>query len=435
MACVLGLYLAFAAVTPAFARDPVAFLVAQPYEDATSIDLASNAVSFTPIGWQIGEFAFSPDGRTAYAATGEGIKAINVETKQVEGETIGHEGWIQHIVVTPDGSKAFADEQNDQRIFAIELGGRREDKALWLDEVGGLETLAIAPDGSTVFVMDSRLHGVIPVDVATNAASSPIVVAAGEETLAGMAMSPDGRTLYVADRSSATIVPVNLATRSATAPIHLGNWSISAIAVSPDGKTAYVTGREAGEAPVQIPGVLPVDLSTGAVGAPIVVGMGPSEEPNSIALTPDGRMAYVTSYESASVTPINLRTQTVEPAITVGNYPTAIAIAPAPSTGASGPVPATSGPAAGSTGPTGAMRPAPAIRASGCVVPRLARIALPAIRKRLRRSHCRLGRIRYRHSDRSNGKLVSQSVRAGRHLAANARIDVALSLGPRHGRP
>jgi YVTN family beta-propeller protein len=433
MACALGLCLALANATPALAHDPVAFLVAQPYEDATSIDLATNAVSHTPIGWQIGEFAFSPDGRTAYAATGEGIKAINVETKQLEGETIGHEGWIQHIVVTPDGSMAFADEEKSQRIFAIELGGQREDKQIWLDEVGGVEALAIAPDGSTVFVMDSRLHGVISVDVATHAASAPIVVAAGEETLAAMAMSPDGHTLYVADRSSATIVPVDVATRSAAAPIHLGDWAITAIAVSPDGETAYVTGK-AYDAPVQIPGVVPVDLSTGAVGAPIAIGTEPSEEPNSIALTPDGRMAYVTSYETGSVTPINLTTRTAETAIAVGGYPTAIAIDPAPSASASGPAPASSSPVAGATGPAGAVPSVPTIPAIECVVPRLARIALPTIRKRLRRSHCRLGRIRYRHSARRSGELVSQSVRPGRRLAVNARIGVVLSTGPNHQR-
>jgi DNA-binding beta-propeller fold protein YncE len=394
-------------------------LRAQPYEDATAIDLATGAFSYTPLfGGHVSEFAFSPDGRTAYAATGEGIKAINVETKQVEGESIGHEGWIKHIVVTPDGKHAFVDLDEESRIFDVELTGRHEDQEISLGEQG-LGALAITPDGRTVFVVNSKLHAVIPVEVATHVVGAPIVVDAGEEKLGAMAMSPDGRTLYVTNTSSASIVPVDVATRSAGAPMRLSDWAITAIAVSPDGRTAYVTGR-AYDSPVQTPGVLPVDLASGTAGALIAVGAEPSKQPNSIALTPDGRMAYVTSYEAAIVTPIDLTAGRAQPAIPVGNYPSAIAIdaAAAPATTPGAPAP---------SGPT-PLRPV--ARAVHCMVPHLARIALPSIRKRLHRNHCRLGRVRYRHSRRRKGRLVSQGARPGQHLPANAKVRVVISRGP-----
>jgi YVTN family beta-propeller protein len=416
----LGSSLVVFCAAPAAARDPVAFFDAQPYEGASSIDLSTGALSYTYVGQDIGDFAFSPDGRIAYAAFGGGIKAINVETRAVEGETIGFEGWVKYIVVTPDGTKAFVAEEKAQRIFVVELGGRHEDKQISLDEVGGIEALAITPDGRTVFVMDSRLHGVIPVDVATDVAGPPIAVASGEETLAGMTMSPDGRTLFVV-RNPGTIVPVDVASRSAGAPIRLSEWGITAIAVSPDGKTAYAAGR-AYNAPIQTPGVVPVDLTSGAAGAPIPVGTGPSQQPNSIALSADGRTAYVTGYESASLTPIDLATRTAEPAIAVGNYPSAIAVDPMPSA-AVAPV--------ASPSPAAPTRSKSGQGAVHCVVPRLGRISLASIRKRLHRNHCRLARVRYRHSRRRKGRLVSQSVRAGRRLANNAKIGVVLSRGPR----
>jgi YVTN family beta-propeller protein len=410
-------------VAPAEARDPVAFFAAQPYEGASSLDLSTHALSTTYIGQDVGDFAFSPDGRTAYVAFGGGIKAINVETRAVEGETIGYEGWVKYLVVTPDGTKAFAAEEKSQRVFVVELGGRHEDKQIWLDEVGGIEGLAITPDGRTVFVMDSRLHGVIPVDVATDAAGPPIAVASGEETLAGMAMSPDGRTLYVV-RNPGTIVPVDVAGRSAGAPIRLAEWGITALAISSDGKTAYATGR-AYNAPIQTPGVVPVDLGSGAAGATIPVGTGPSQQPNSIALTPDGQTAYVTSYESASVTPIDLATRTAEPAIAVANYPSAIAIDPLPAA----PPPVLAPP------PSTPAQPKRGRGTVHCVVPHLARISLPSIRKRLHRNHCRLAWVRYRPNRRRKGRLVSQSVRAGRRLPGNAKIGVVLSRGTTQQRP
>lgn len=421
-ALLLGASMIALCAAPAGARDPIAFFAAQPYEGASSLDLSTNALAETYVGQYVGEFAFSPDGRTAYVAFGGGIKAINVETRAVEGETIGYEGWVKHIVVTPDGTKAFAAEEKSQRIFAVELGGRREDKQIWLDEVGGVEALAISPDGRTVFVMDSRLHGVIPVDVATDAAGPPIVVSSGEETLAGMAMAPDGRTLYVVRRPG-TVVPVDLASRSAGAPIRVPGWGISAIAISTDGRTAYVTGR-AYTAPMQTPGVVPVDLGSGTAGATIAVGTGPSQEPNSIALTPDGRTAYVTGYESASITPIDLTARTAGAAIAVANYPSAIAIDPSPPAAAPVLAPAPSAPA----------QARPGAHAVHCVVPHLTRISLASIRRRLHRNHCRLAWVHFRHSRRRKGRLVSQTVRAGRRLPAEAKIGVVLSGGAAHQR-
>lgn len=411
-AALLGVVTIGVSAMPAQALDPTAFLVTQPYEGVTAIDLSTNAVTKTPLfGEKIGEFAFSPDGRTAYVAYGGGIRAINAESKQLEGESIGSEGWVKHIVVTPDGTKAFVAEDQSERISVVELTGRHEAKAINLNEQG-LETLAITPDGRTVFAMNSKLHGVIPVDVATDAAGSPIVTGTGEEKLTGLAMSPDGRTLYVGQRGSIAVIDV--ASRSVRATIRVP-WTIEAFALSPDGSVAYVAGSSFQTQ--EIEGVVPVDLANGTLGAWTPAG----KDPNSIAVTPDGRMAYVTNYNSASVTPINLITHAAGPEIPVGNYPSAIAIDATPATVAPSPVVGQSSP-----GPTPVK---PIIHVLHCVVPHLGRTALPTIRKRLRRNHCRLGRVRYRHSRRRRGHDISQTARPGRRLPGGAKIGVVLSRG------
>ena len=75
----------------------------------------------------------------------------------------------------------------------------------------------------------------------------------------------------------------------------------------------------------------PIDIATNTAGTPIPVGSGP----DAIAITPDGKTAYVvdggaisnTNF-NGSVTPIDTATNTAGPAIQVGLGPDAIAITP-----------------------------------------------------------------------------------------------------------
>jgi DNA-binding beta-propeller fold protein YncE len=74
---------------------------------------------------------------------------------------------------------------------------------------------------------------------------------------------------------------------------------VGAIAITPDGKAAYVTGAGA---------VTPINLVTNTAGQPIQIGTESSEM--AIAITPDGKTAYVTNSATDTVTPVNLATST-----------------------------------------------------------------------------------------------------------------------------
>jgi YVTN family beta-propeller protein len=75
--------------------------------------------------------------------------------------------------------------------------------------------------------------------------------------------------------------------------------------------------------------VIPIDTATNTAGTPIPIGTGPpGGGPATIAITPDGKTAYVLNYLSATVTPISTRTNTTGPTIPVGTYPHVIAITP-----------------------------------------------------------------------------------------------------------
>ena len=90
-----------------------------------------------------------------------------------------------------------------------------------------------------------------------------------------------------------------------------------AVAITPDGKTAYVTNRDSNS-------VTPIDTATNTAGTAIAVG----SEPLGVAITPDGKTAYVTNTNSGSVMPIDTATNTASTAITVGSNPAAVAITP-----------------------------------------------------------------------------------------------------------
>jgi len=168
-----------------------------------------------------------------------------------------------------------------------------------------------------------------PIDLGANVAG-PVVATGGSGGL-GVAIAPDARTAYVvnANQSGLTgqITPVDLTSSPpvAEATIDIPDSPGNFIAITPDGRKAYMTDPRDGK-------VFPIDLtsSPATVGAAIVVG----GNPEGIAFSPDGSRAYVamnahTPGGTAEVLPITVATDAVGMAITgLGPHPYAIAVTP-----------------------------------------------------------------------------------------------------------
>jgi YVTN family beta-propeller protein len=100
-------------------------------------------------------------------------------------------------------------------------------------------------------------------------------------------------------------------------PIVVGN-SPGSVAINPEGTMAYITVNSNNS-------VVLIDIATNTViGSPIPVG----SNPQGIAVSPDGTMAYVANYGSNTVTPIDLSTipPTAGASIPVGLNPLYITI-------------------------------------------------------------------------------------------------------------
>jgi hypothetical protein len=111
--------------------------------------------------------------------------------------------------------------------------------------------------------------------------------------------------VYVSIGRGSTVTPIATSTNTAGEPIEVGGGPGSGrgpglIAITPDGKAAYVVI-------VGHPGAaVPIATATNTPGPPIEIG----NHPDGIVITPDGKTVYVANVNSGTVTPIVTATNT-----------------------------------------------------------------------------------------------------------------------------
>ena len=148
---------------------------------------------------------------------------------------------------------------------------------------------------------------------------------------------PPGLVAYIADtydQHQGFVMPVCLSTGALGPKIPVGGQPFT-IVVAPDQKTAYVA-NSGWSGPKTQTTVTPIDLATGRALPDIEAGVGPM----GIAITPDGNMAYVADMgtfalqnpnamvDAFTVTPIRLSDHTPLKPIVVGPGVGAVTITP-----------------------------------------------------------------------------------------------------------
>jgi DNA-binding beta-propeller fold protein YncE len=141
----------------------------------------------------------------------------------------------------------------------------------------------------------------------------------------GVGVAPNGKEAYVIavgsdeEGSPGRLIPISTVTNRVGKAISVGTDPQS-ITFNSNGRFAYVVdGFDAATTPTSAPGTItPVNLSEGVAGKPIRVGTNPA----SMAISPDGRVAYVANSNAVTgkpttITPIDLETNTPERAIPV----------------------------------------------------------------------------------------------------------------------
>jgi DNA-binding beta-propeller fold protein YncE len=284
------------------------------------------------------------------AETGTAYVALNNENKVVPislatntagtpikvPDPLADPPFITSAAVTPNGRTVYEvgeDVGNGTPVTPIDTATNTAGPAINVGDVGGIpQDFVLAPDGKTAYVTGGV--GLFRIDTATGTASK--VTDCSPYGCGHMALTPDGAFLYVIDQGSLqgprTVTVIRTATNTVltriTLPVPDSGINIPLnIAITPDGKTAYVVDGTYNTQP-GASSVVPINVATNTPLAPIKI-QAPGDTAGGIVIAPDGQTAYLLNWPGdqssppyrAAITPIDIATNHAEPAINLPASP------------------------------------------------------------------------------------------------------------------
>ena len=176
------------------------------------------------------------------------------------------------------------------------------------------------------YITNAFAPSVSVIDTATNHIAATIAFPPGSTPIAA-AITPDSRKVYVTSLDDFTTCGANdgvFVINAASNTIEAGPLAVecepTAIAITPDGKFAYVASQLSDTISV-------IDTATDAVSTTITLPSG--EGVVDVAISPDGQRVYAAVLAGNSVLVIDTSTNTVlDTAIDVGFSPAGIAVSP-----------------------------------------------------------------------------------------------------------
>jgi YVTN family beta-propeller protein len=190
--------------------------------------------------------------------------------------------------------------------------------------------IALTPDGKRAYItiLGSSGRAVSVLDTTTGTVTATIPLTSSRSMIMGIALTPDGKHAYVAteDRpgslgpgSGGTVIVLDTTANTVTAKIPVDDFPMN-LAITPDGKRAYVT---------TVAGVSVIDTASNKIDATMQIGEGPKPGAGrGIAITPNGQTAYMTSWSLNTVSVIDTITNKVRSTVEVGVHPVRVAVAP-----------------------------------------------------------------------------------------------------------
>ena len=195
-------------------------------------------------------------------------------------------------------------------------------------------SIAVTPDGTSVYVANSSNDTVSQYDVAANGTltpKTPATIRTGRAPL-GIAVNPDGKSVYVVDSHDDTVSQYDIGpggVLSPTIPATVATGgNPTAIAVSPDGKHVYITDFCC-ESTVSQYSVGAGDTLTPETPATVRTGT----NPDGIVVAPNGMSAYVTNGADNTVSQYSIGaggalTPETPATVASGNGPAGLAVSP-----------------------------------------------------------------------------------------------------------
>jgi YVTN family beta-propeller protein len=143
----------------------------------------------------------SPDGKTVYVSTNEGLSVIKAATAAVTNVSTGTPCYTSDLALSPNAQTLY-----DATAFGFLVISAKTHKVIARIPESydyNSDQIALTPDGETIFLTNGS--GTVQViSTATNSVTTTISDANFGE-LAGVAVSPSGKSAYVTDGSSDTV--------------------------------------------------------------------------------------------------------------------------------------------------------------------------------------------------------------------------------------
>lgn len=234
------------------------------------------------------EVRVAPDGRTAYVVAGSTLTAIDLLSRTVKRTFSLGEFSAHDVRISGDGSRLWAACARQQTVLEIDIASgvvlnrypTARDGA-WFVEVNPSETKFYTPnlEGSSISVITraTKEVKVLPLDYQAY----------------GIDITPDGKHVLVSSLSGHSIAVVDTTTDTIARTVATGSLETGRVRVTPDGRRVVVTMKQS---------VAVFDLATGRLirETPLPVA------PKVMALSGDGRLAYVTNPEDHSATIVDV---------------------------------------------------------------------------------------------------------------------------------
>jgi YVTN family beta-propeller protein len=227
------------------------------------------------------QVAFSPDGKELWVTLlgGHGVEVFDVPgLRRKRSIRLGKHGAVE-VVFSRDGATVYASQMETASVWVIDRRTYRVRRRL---ATGGVwsKVLALSPDERTLYVANWVSHDVSVVDLRSGRVRRLLPTV---RTPRGLWPTPDGRRLYVAGFEDGELERIDLRSGRRKVLLRTGG-AMRHLVGDPQRGRLYVDDMASSEAFV-------VDLASERVRRLAAT----DSTPNTIDLTPDGRVLYVSN--------------------------------------------------------------------------------------------------------------------------------------------
>lgn len=221
---------------------------------------------------------------------------------------------VAHVVVSPDGKTAYVTGWGSNRVYRVDLGTMTRLPDLEMPALDYPHGTRLSADGRILYTANSGMS-VSKLDVALGTGVDVPLPGPGLQVAVGTS------AVFASVTNPPAVARIDLATSMVTDfRLPAGTPRPGQLVLSPDERTVYV--GEEGDSSAPGNHLLAVDAATGSVLASYEVGLGA----HGVAISPDGKLAFVTGIFDASVAVVDLEAGMTEPTLgRTGRGPNGIA--------------------------------------------------------------------------------------------------------------